>query len=344
MYDKNSYFLVKERMELFSKIENSYKKNTNDFYKLRERLNGQTDEEKKQICHEFQISPKEKNKEILNQFLKEKFKSDETKEQHKERLDRVSREIKELLDIPLINFGSYANGITSEHSDLDYLAIIPHRALKSVDKLMNLEGKTSEFLVLADQMNNVEHLEKIAVDGEGLSRLYTMGRSGLEVEFHVIGQKDAENMHKVSRPFIQRLKPKQPKNELRTAFDGEKRELLKPADRVDNFIKDKGKVFKGFFPDMIITGEIVNDYQNIAQSLQNNMYEAELKAYIYHNGLYQDGKLPESVDFDDFLKTMYYPDKEKYSKEKLLMIRLRLNLALAKLQLKPYNKRMDSGF
>jgi predicted nucleotidyltransferase len=327
--------MAENRQQLLQNIENSYKEKTNNFYHLREKLNGQTEEEKKQICHEFQITPQETNKEILNQYLKEKFLSEDNVHEHKERLEKVSREIAERLkNIPLINFGSHANGVTGEVSDLDYLIIIPSRDLKSVDRLFEMENKTSEFLVLADEMNNKKDLEQIAINGEGLSRFYTMGRSGLEVEFHVIGQKDAENMHKASSPNIQRITQKTPKHELRTAFDGEKREILKPEDRVDNYIKDKGKIFKGFFPDMIITGDVICDNNDIAKNLQSNIYEAELKAFLYHNDLYENGELPESVDFDKFLKTMYYTDEKKYSPDKLKLIQIRLNLALLNLKKK----------
>ncbi len=327
----------KEEITIFEtsnlqKIKANFSKKTNDFYLLREELNGQNKDEKQMICQKYGILPAPTNKEILNNYLSENF-GHRTKEEQKEKLDAIFKDLKiTLKNIPSIVFGSYANGVTSNHSDLDFLIIIPQGELQVIEKLKNLKVK-NKLLNYADKMNNYADLEEITHKGEGLSRLYTLSEAGIEVEFHIIGQKDAEKMGKVSAPEIKRLKKVKPKLEQRTSFDGEQRCIEKPANSVPNFLINEGKMFKGFFPDMIITGDLVGDKDKIAHNLQEKIYLAEVKAFLYYNKLILNTKSGYQVNypkinFEDFLKTMFYSDKTRYSQDKLALMNIKFWIAI----------------
>jgi predicted nucleotidyltransferase len=234
-------------------------------------------------------------------------------------------------------FGSYSIGNSNIGSDLDFLAVLPRiednqdNIFKEVEKWKGL----GSFIVFSRELGSFENLYSIYSKGNGLARLYGFSRSGIEVEFHVIGISDVNNLHKLFPGYIERISPVSPKKELRTSFKGKRELIPKAADRVQNYILSKEDrdedCFVGFFPLHMAVSNLI--YQGLPNAdYIKNSFLALVKGFLFYNSGYIRNSLDEIIGINSRFLTeegflnfvsnvFYYNNVSKYSEKKLIELR-----------------------
>lgn len=180
----------------------------------------------------------------------------------------------------VLGFGSHAIGrINSYLSDFDGIIVLPADPREATI----MRGLTEAGIVFSDKLTHFEDLDKIAETGRGLARLYGMSEQGIETEFHVLGAESFRNLASISPGHVLRVRPVDDKMELRVSLTGEKRFLPKPGDRVSNFGKHDGQVFRGFFNDALLKSVIVYDGTETLAQTCSLIRQRNIGAVLYHN-------------------------------------------------------------
>lgn len=231
-------------------------------------------------------------------------------------------------------FGSYSNGNSDIGSDLDFIAVLPWIKDNQDNIFIEFEKwkGLGSFIVFSKELGPFENLLPIYSKGNGLARLYGFSHSGIEVEFHVIGISDANNLHKLFPGYIKRIFPVSPKEELRTSFKGKRELMPKPKDIVPNYISSETEgdkdCFIGFFPLQVATSTLV--YQGLPNAdYVKNSFLALVKGFLFYNGGYIRNILDKIIGINSHFLTeegflnfvsnvFYYNNVSKYSKEKFI--------------------------
>jgi hypothetical protein len=234
-------------------------------------------------------------------------------------------------------FGSYSNGNSDIGSDLDFIAVLPWIKDNQDNIFIEFEKwkGLGSFIVFSKELGPFENLLPIYSKGNGLARLYGFSHSGIEVEFHIIGESDANNLHKLFPGYIERIFPVSPKEELRTSFKGKRELMPKPTDIVQNYILSETEgdkdCFVGFFPLHVATSTLV--YQGLPNAdYVKNSFLALVKGFLFYNGGYRrniSGKiiginrhfLTEEGFLNFVSSVFYYNNVSKYSEKKLIELR-----------------------
>jgi hypothetical protein len=318
-------------------------KNVTALYAFRAKLWGATPEEYQYIAEEHGIEANGHNrKEIFNLYLGKNFPQSKDVAEHQRKLDMHVHRLQEHFvnhgsQMALSSFGSWATGrITNIYSDNDILGVLSND-VRDIEAIETLEE--AGFIVSKD-LSNIEGLYQLQQTGRGLVRIYAMSKDGIETEFHILGERDAMDMHKINPGSINRVIPVGEKQEMLFSFNGTKKSLLKPGDRVPNYVKHDGTVFRGFFPEAVLFSVDIFDPKGVSEAIRRDVYKANVKAYLYHNNLYKKTELGfeiilDGVSFKDFLSTCYpaqgkafpperYQEYEEYFYEALQSINTQL--------------------
>ncbi len=270
---------------------------------------------------------------ILNHFVSKNFPESLTIKEHFEKLQNIESKLIEHLTHEesksvFFLFGSYANGvIKSKYSDLDFLVILPHLKEENEinDEIQKLKSVKKLGFIFSNELCSIEDCRPIMQKGDGLARLYGITSNGVEIEFHLIGEKDAQLMTKITPNKIERIRPVQAKKEKRTSLTGKIANLPKNETDVKNyFIDENGEVYGGFFPDATLTSNMVYDNkQELGKKHYQNVWFGVVKAFLYNNKYAQKNNkgeylidVSDSLIFEKFLNTFFYKQKDYYSQEK----------------------------
>jgi hypothetical protein len=297
-----------------------------------------------------------------------------TLDEHRERLVAIEHALQEHLQTSgsrsiLFSFGSYALGkVNSFLTDFDGLLVIP----KDTREGDIVRGFEQAGLVFSDELNHFEDIDEIARTGKGLARLYAMSTGGVEVEFHVIGMEDVSNMHKMKPKSVRRIRPVPAKKEWRVSFTGRRDSRPKGPDEVLHYDEHDGQMYRGFFPEGMLVSNVVYDGTRAqqdasvfappafypddtddgraalppqrsdegptgpsAEEMQDNIWFANVKAFLFHNGFYQtlpDGRravMEDRATFDRFVTTLFTNDRDRYTRSKLEDLDQRFSRAVA---------------
>lgn len=266
---------------------------------------------------------------FINVFLAKEFEESSSKKEHWEKLKKIEEEIcnhlqKHNSKSVFFCFGSYANGrINSKYSDLDFLVFLPHlKKSKDVEREMQILYSLKEIgFIFAKDLCDVEDCRNVIETGQGLVRLYGITINGVEVEFHIIGEKDAKNLSKIHhKSKVNRVRKVPEKTERRTSFTGKEADLLKNDSEVFHWLIKDGEFFRGFFIDAVIGGKIIYDnFNKLGNAVYLNCWRVSVKGYLYCNKIYKkEILLPIKKEFfDGFFLTFYYKDPNNYSQEKI---------------------------
>lgn len=298
--------------------------NVTKLYFLRERLKAATNPDMyNEILQEYGLPLGVDDKTAMSQFLERNFPTSPNKLAHLKKMHCIVSNLAELFRVvapqsSLHVFGSFSIGtINGAHSDLDLLAVMG----RSNGELQVLERLSEIGLVLSNELSQVAEAQAIANLGNGLARIYAVSQDGVEVEFHVMGIADALSISKMHPGFVRRVKPIQPKKEIRVSFKGIPRVVPKGPDTVHHYINVEGEIFKGFFPDAFIMASILSDPSGIGEKVRYSVWFAAVKAYLYQNGHIQKlrtrgfGIKLEVISFDAFLETIM-PLKKAFTPER----------------------------
>lgn len=246
-------------------------------------------------------------------------------ETHKEKLNRFAGKIRNFFqengsNSTLLALGSYGRGkINSQFSDIDFLMVVPPDP-----KEADIFKRFSEIgLFCSPELGPISNIETMIDQGHGLARLYGFTDEGIEIEFHVIAESDAKQMHRLHPGSIERVQPVAEKNELRPTVKGLRDYFPKPGDKVDNYrvmrnadgeIED---VMTGFFTGSMMDALPIYDNPEkgeddfTSKELIENLYYALVKAYLYHNNGYEkeNGKVvginPRVATLENFFSINY---------------------------------------
>jgi len=230
-------------------------------------------------------------------------------------------------------FGSAALGnVNQPFSDLDMLAIVkPEQS-----EFNRIRRMLQENFVISEAMAPATDIAELTVNPQGLARVYAVTRTGVEAEFHMLGQQDAQSLHTLSPGYIRRVRPVAPKPERLSGFAGGSVSVLKPSDRVPNYYRQEGRYFRGFFPEAILFGRILHDPDGKMGVVLQNIWEANLKAFLYHNNLiHSNGRLTvdrSTFGFEDFLRTCSSIEDQQISPEFYSVIENRFTTSLENLR------------
>lgn len=309
-------------MVLVDKLRVTPKSVTN-LFNLRTDLWRASDEESlKEVAGRFGLPPGTP-KQILGAFFENNFPASQDRGEHFQKMRVCEGQIRQLFqdrakETGLIVFGSYSLGvINGPHSDLDYMAILGKR----LEDLAVFEQLEQAGIIVSSELSGIQEMGQIVETGRGLARVYAVSEDGVEVEFHVLGQQDALDIHKLSPGFIKRVRAVPPKMEVRMSFRGQRREVPKNSDIVEHYMFRNGEYLRGFFPDAMIMGTILHDPNGITEEVMRNVWYSSVKGYLYHNGIIQkqdDGSYGidlKRVNLDDFMETTM-PQNKTFSPER----------------------------
>jgi hydroxymethylpyrimidine pyrophosphatase-like HAD family hydrolase len=307
------------------------------FYRLRDEISGcKNVNELEQLAKQYSYELADMGQfsdpprlEDLGKILIERFHADffpraATLADHAQEIRNITASLREYLGshdskMTLIGFGSHAVGtIRSFISDFDGLIYLPPDPREGD----LLKGLSSIGLVYSATSTHVQDLDQLCLQGEGLVRLYAMTTSGVEVEFHVIGETDALRLHKQSPGLIKRIRPVSEKLERRTTLGGKSLRIHKSAAEVRNYQRIPGDCITGFFIASVVRGTIVYDGKGLGEKVRSSVLEKYVGGVLhYQNSLSRmpDGRLVihlENATFDQFLETLYDSDIRRYSAQK----------------------------
>ena len=220
--------------------------------------------------------------------------------------------------------GSYPKGkIKSTHTDLDFYIALPHLPNED-DRLTELQIikdiRNMGFLI-SEAISPFTELLPVLKTGRGLARLSGFTADGIELDFHFLGIKDAEELHYAKA--IRRVRSVIPYPEWRVSYTGKKQLIVKPSEIVLNWFHYKGEVVKGFYMDNLAPlGKLTYDPKGLGTLVSRNVWHAVVVNYVGNN---------EKVSFTGFLKSLYYQYKHEYSNEKLAELEYKYGEALCQL-------------
>jgi len=268
-------------------------------------------------------------KDVLRAYLESRFPISKSKLEHHEKLDM---QVSKLVDhfarygsqLGLLVFGSYARGvINGVFSDLDFI-IVGSENVNDAEALANL---SEAGIMVSEELSPVSDLLPIFESGRGLGRIYAMNSDGIEIEFHVLGKKDALQVHSITPGYIKRIREVPPKLEKRSTYDGHFEYVPKPADRVYHRFSEQGRVYRGFFPDVLTLGINVYDPSGTLAEVQELAWRENVKYFLYQNKCFQklghrkvDIVLPENA-FDSFIQTYYTHEELVLTPERYKQLR-----------------------
>lgn len=361
------FLFMSERKE--PSIDNYEKEITPDivtaYYELRSKLWSQTDISRiLEVAQAHLVSLPEEyasfrdisslKKVVLSQWYRENIFSG-SREEYEQRMQSSFGEVIDFFSknnffLNLHLFGSYSCGkINGIGSDLDFMIVLPEIKNKFFQELEGFRH-INKILILSNTLCSLEDLVPIYQTGSGLARLYGFSRRGIEVEFHIIGIKDACGLTKIYPGIIRRVREVSPKPELRTSFTGKRSYLPKDSWDVVNYIpSNDGDFYIGFFPLHIATSDIVykgipDNNQQKEPDYQREAFLGLVKGFLYHNGAYVRDENNEIIgirasffnSFERFFKIFYYPDFERYTPDKIEEFRKRYLEAISEIALR-YN-------
>lgn len=140
-------------------------------------------------------------------------------------------------------------------------------------------------------------------------------------------------MDKLLPGFVERIRKVDSYEEDRTSFLGNKKALPKPGNELFHYKDTGGEMFKGFYPDSFSAlGELVYDPEGKGRIIQDVLWRAIVKGFIFHRQAYERKKGTRGIvinhtkiSFLDFLKTLYYQNPEDYSENKLKALEQKYN-------------------
>ena len=306
-----------------------------ELYRLRMDLLSARDQAEIDIIAAKHNLPSGIPKAVLQAYFTEHFPLSNNNGEHHRKMVATEENIRQHISqystgVTLMIFGSYSLGvINGTHSDLDYLAIMG----RNQQDLAAFEQLEQAGVIVSPELSQVAGISQIIETGRGLARVLAVSQSGVEVEFHVLGQVDVGEMHKLWPGCVTRLTPVPPKEETRLSYRGKALNITKGPEEVRHFIKKGEEVFKGFFPDAMLLATLVLDPNGIGEKAINNVWYATVKAYLYHNNLLRrlESGVYEielnSISFDDFLNTVM-PQKKAYIYEKYMVFYERFSKAI----------------
>jgi predicted nucleotidyltransferase len=311
-------------------------------YQFRARLWEMPESDYSQLIEEEDLVGELKTKkDILTAWLNKYLPNNQSK---LERFQAMSEEIVRLrhglenigANSAFMVFGSMAKGvINSEYSDLDILAAISPKK-EEYDKL-------SSFLhnnfIIASSVAPVEDLRPLMAKSDGLARLYTMTKEGIETEFHFLGEENVIKMHQLKPGKVERVRPVNSKKERLSNFTGGSAYFDKPEDCVYHYCHNNNGYFRGFFPEVMLFGQIIYDPEKKLSRAMQDIWLANTKAFLYHNGyLNRNGcfTIDSSMfTFENFLNTCLPESEQCFSEEAYREIENRFRDSLSLLVSKP---------
>ncbi|HET9947070.1 MAG TPA: nucleotidyltransferase domain-containing protein [Patescibacteria group bacterium] len=265
-------------------------------------------------------------KDLFNRYAQEYFPQSESIEAHNAKLHtRLNSVVQHLAfgqsDAVLYTVGSFAKGkINGTQSDLDFVMVLPEMTdtdaqQREIDLITQLQDKG---IIFSQELGPFEDLRQILSTGRGLARMYAMTEDGLEVEFHVLGIHDMQDMPRPQPGFIRRVREVPAKFEQGHSFTGRRDKIFKPSDRVYNYVQQNGETFVSFYPSLLVWGSPIYDPSGDGKRMLDGLMQAYVKAFIYHNDGYQTINGERVIDFskipfDRFLATLYYHQREDYA-------------------------------
>lgn len=289
-------------------------------YKFKTTVNTLDPADYPQLLEEYGLTKNlSTKKEIISAWLEKYFPCRPSLEERQLELNKELVCLQQQLEVTkaqsaVLVFGSAAKGIiNSPYSDLDLFVVVD----RNLDEPERLAQVIKRQFVVANSLAPLSDIIPLSQNGTGLARAYTVSHQGVESEFHFFGELDALKIHLLKPGSVKRIRPVPAKMEKLSNFQAGVIELSKPEDRVWHYLRHAGQVYRGFFPEAIITGQIVYDPKGLMKQVLQNLWLANIKAYLYHNGFYRkNGRVvfsPEQVNFEGFMITLGFGQGNQFS-------------------------------
>ena len=227
-------------------------------------------------------------------------------------------------------FGSAARGvIKSPLSDLDIVSIV----IPGEEELQQLTDLLEKNFVVSQTLSPLSDLAVLSSESQGLARIYSMTKGGVETEFHMLGQTTALGLHTLRPGYIKRVRPVQPKSERLSGFAGGNIYVEKPSDKIWNYHQQEGDFFRGFFPDVMLFSQVIHDPENVMFQVLKNIWVANVRAFLFHRGLiHSNGRYAvdrNAFTFEEFINTCIPADDQQFTPEFVLTMQGRFETALS---------------
>lgn len=325
------------------------------FLGYRDSVLGDLDEDKRESVEDFLIPPLNTSAPELLQFYKKKalllyqlsitphekirLDAEERNISIKERLNNLYESLSDGDSTAIVfSMGSYAKGkLNNGFSDLDMIVVIDTDDQEEVERWRS--GSILSEAGIDEVPQDPENWDKFE-QGEGdLLRVFGGDEDYNEIELHVLSLRAATDIHKLYPGKIKRISSREPIVEQRTSFDGHRTLLPKPADVVPHYTAHEDRVYRGFFPETIMTAHTIYDPESQGSRIVEEVWYSNLKAFLYHNEGYETddqgnivGIKDEFRDAKKHISTLYYGSDEDYSVDRWMELLNRHRKALRRVE------------